>query len=90
MQSVTLRPLALQFTKCHTTAMSFSVLVKPKREIREPATFAGLSAFMHERGWPGVVDSEDEQPLCASAAHRQGWAAVDELGDLDMDDIGKV
>ena len=41
---------------------------KPKREIREQATFAGLSAFaMHEREWSGVSDSEDEQPLCASA-----------------------
>ena len=28
------------------------------------------------------------QPLCASAAHKQGWAAVDELGDLSMDDTG--
>ena len=46
---------------------------KPKREIREPATFAGLSAFaMHGRGWLGVSDSEDEQPFCASAAHKQG------------------
>ena len=41
---------------------------------------------MHERGWLGVSDSEDEQPFCASAAHKQGWAAVDELGDLSMDD----
>ena len=62
---------------------------KPKREIREQATFAGLRAFaMHERGWLGVSDSEDEQPLCASAAHKQGWAAVDELGDFSMDDTG--
>ena len=43
---------------------------------------------MHERGWLGVSDSEDEQPFCASAAHKQGWAAVDELGDLSMDDTG--
>ena len=61
---------------------------KAKREIREQATFAGLSAFaMHEHGWLGVYDSEDEQ-LCASAACKQGWAAVDELGDLSMDDTG--
>ena len=43
---------------------------------------------MHERGWLGVSDSEDEQPFCASAARKQGWAAVDELGDLSMDDTG--
>ena len=43
---------------------------------------------MHERGWLGVSDSEDEQPFCASAAHKQGRAAVDELGDLSMDDTG--
>ena len=62
---------------------------KQKREIREQATLAGLSTFdMHERGWLGVSDSEDGQPLCASAAHKQGWAAVDELGDLSMDDTG--
>ena len=57
---------------------------KPKRDIREPATFAGLSAFaMHGRRWLGLTDGEDEQPLCASAAHKQGWA-----GDLSVDDIG--
>ena len=43
---------------------------------------------MHERGWLGVSDSEDEQPLCASTAHKQGRAVVDELGDLSMDDTG--
>ena len=36
-------------------------------------------------GWHG---SEDEQPLCASAAHKPGWPAVDELGDLSIDDTG--
>ena len=90
----------MQFTKCHTTAMSFSVLlsflhfsssVHQNQSVKSESQrlLAGLSAFaMHERGWLGVSDSEDEQPLYASAAHKQGWVAVDELGDFSMDDTG--
>ena len=43
---------------------------------------------MHERGLLGMSHNEDEQSLCESAAHKQGWAAVDELADISMDDTG--